>query len=177
MKSARLNFRPFLSDKTGIASVEFALLSTVVLLMFAGGFDIVYMVSAKRDTDRASMLIAHAMASCSNSSCMSDLINSYSPRRANALVRQSSATVEIYMIQKQDDVIKSCSGTKTTLADADLITTAKNLLRNNDVGSAVLIKTSYNSILPNAVLSYISPTGVTYSGRTVDIMGNIGPVC
>ena len=167
----------FFQEESGVASVEFALLGTVLLLMFAGGFDIVYMVAAKRDADRASMLIAHAMATCSNSSCMSDLINTYLPRKANALIRYPNATIEVYMIQNQSNTIKPCSGTSTTLTDAELIASAKNLLRDDDVGAAVMMKTNYTSILPTALLGYISPSGVTYSGRTVDVMGNIGGVC
>lgn len=173
----RLFRRHFCREESGVASVEFAILSTVLLLMFAGGFDLVYMAAAKRDADRASMLIAHAMATCPNTSCMSDLINTYLPRKANALVRHPNAEMEIYMIQNQDNVIKPCSGTSTTLSDAKLIASAKSLLRDNDVGSAVMMTTRHTSIFPHALLNYISSSGVTYSGRTVDVMGNVGSVC
>lgn len=177
MRFLPLSHKSFRREEAGVASVEFALLSTVLLLMFAGGFDLVYMVGAKRDADRASMLIAHAMATCPNSSCMSDLINTYLPRKANALIRYPNAAVELYMIQEQSNTIKPCSGTSTTLTDAALIASAKNLLRDDDVGSAVIVKTNYVSMFPNAILGYISASGVTYSGRTVDVMGNIGAVC
>lgn len=40
-----------------------------------------------------------------------------------------------------------------------------------------MLTTTYNSILPKALLGYISATGATYTGRTVDVMGNIGAVC
>jgi Flp pilus assembly protein TadG len=170
-------FKCFRRDKTGVASVEFALLGTVLLLIFAGSFDVVYMVSARRDADRASMLIAHAMATCPNSSCMSELINTYLPRKANALIRYPTAPLDIYLIQNQNGTIKPCSGTSTTLSDDKLIASAKNLLRSDDVGSAVMMTTSYLSILPSALLTYISPSGVSYTGRTVDVMGNVGAVC
>ena len=169
--------RPFRNEQSGSASIEFALLSTVLLLIFAGGFDLVYMVSAKRDADRASTLLAHALATCPNSSCMSTLINSYLPRKANALVRYPNASIKLYMIQRQNGTIKPCSGTDTILTDAKIITSAKSILRDNDVGSAVVLTTTYNSILPKALLNYASETGATYTGRTVDIMGNIGAVC
>lgn len=167
----------FRTEQSGLASVEFALLSTVLLLLFAGGFDLVYMVSAKRDADRASTLLAHAMATCPSSSCMSALINSYSPRQANALVRYPNASLKLYMIQNQNGTIKPCSGTDTILTDAKIIASAKSVLRDDDVGSAVMLTTTYTSILPKALLSYISATGATYTGRTVDVMGNIGAVC
>lgn len=158
--------------------MEFALLSTVLLLMFAGGFDIVYMVGAKRDADRASMLIAHAMASCPDSSCISTLGDIYQQRKANALIRYPNASVEYYMIQNQYNEINPCSGKLTTLTDTKLITTAKNILRHGDIGSAVLVKTNYVSMFPNAVSSYITSSGVTYSGRTVDVMRHIdGALC
>lgn len=170
-------FPRFRTEQSGLASIEFALLSTVLLLLFAGGFDLVYMVSAKRDADRTSTLLAHAMATCPNSSCMSALINSYSPRQANALVRYPNASVKLYMIQNQNGTIKPCSGTDTILTDPKIIASAKSILRDDDVGSAVMLTTTYNSILPKALLGYISATGATYTGRTVDVMGNIGAVC
>lgn len=167
----------FRSSRSGVASIEFALLGAVLLLLFAGAFDLVYMVSAKRDADRASTLIAHAMATCSDSSCMSALINSYSPRQANAFMRYPNASISLYVIQNQNGTIKSCSGTDTTLTDGKIIVSAKNILRDGDVGSAVILTTAYVSILPNAILNYISATGASYTGRTVDVMKNIGTVC
>lgn len=171
------SLRSFRRAESGIASVEFALLSTVLLMMFAGGFDVAYMVGAKRDADRASMLIAHAMATCSSSSCMSEFINTYLPRKSNALIRYPSAAIELYLIQNQSSTIKSCSGTSTTLTDSKIIASATSLLRTDDVGSAVILTTSYTSMLPNMVLGYIKSAGETYSGRTVDVMGNVGAVC
>jgi Flp pilus assembly protein TadG len=169
--------RLFRTNSSGAASVEFALISTVLLLLFVAGIDFVLLVSAKRDADRASMLIAHAMATCPNSSCMSDFIGKYSPRKANALVRQPSAALEMYMIQNQNGTIKPCSGIETQLTDSKLIASAKNVLRHNDVGSAVVMTTSYKSMFPNYLMGYISSSGISYSGRTIDVMGNIGSVC
>ena len=169
-------FQRFRRAESGIASVEFALFSTVLMLLFAGGLDLVYMVSAKRDTDRASMLIARAMTSCSSSSCMSDLINTYVPREANALIRYPTATIDLYMIQRQSGNIQTCSGTQRVLTDADVITTAKNIMRDDDVGAAVVMTTTYTSFLPKALLGYIG-SGVSYRKYTVDVMGNIGSVC
>jgi Flp pilus assembly protein TadG len=173
----RRSLELFRACHSGVASIEFALLGTVLLVLFAGAFDLVYMVSAKRDADRASTLIAHAMATCSDSSCMSALVNSYSPRQANALTRYPNASISLYMIQNQSGTIKPCSGTDTTLTDSKIIASAKSILRDNDVGSAVMLTTTYTSILPKVVLGYISATGATYTGRTVDVMGNIGAVC
>lgn len=173
----RMHLRRFRTEQSGLASIEFALLGSVLLLLFAGGFDLVYMVNAKRDADRASTLIARAMASCPNSSCMSALINSYSPRQANALVRYPNAAIKLYMIQDQNNVIKPCSGTDTTLVDASTIASAKTIMRDDDVGSAVMLTTTYTSILPKALMGYISATGATYTAHTIDVMGNIGAVC
>lgn len=182
LTSAPWPFRSFRREESGVASIEFALLGTVLIVMFTGGFDLVYMISAKRDTDRASMLIAHAMATCPRSSCMSDFINTYLPRQKNALVRYPSASIELYMIQyfkigNQLPELKPCSGTNTTLNDEKLKVTAKSVLKINDVGSAVLVKTKYTSLFPYAVGKYISSGTQEYEGRTVDVMANIGSLC
>ena len=172
-----MSLKGFQRSQSGVAAVEFALISTVLLLLFAGGVDLVYMVSAKRDTDRASMLIAHAMATCSNSSCMSDLINSYAPRKANALIRYPNATVNLYVIQRQSGAIKVCSGTGQVLTDSDVLASAQKILRDDDVGSAVILTASFTSILPKALMSYISASGATYRRYTVDVMSNAGAAC
>lgn len=173
----RMSLQRLRRSESGIASVEFALISSVMLLMFAGGYDLVYMVGAKRDADRASMLIARAMATCTNSSCMSDLINTYIQRKANALVRYPNASVDMYMIQRQSSQIQICAGTQRTLTDADVINTAKNIMQDEDVGSAVVMSITYKSILPVAFTSYISNSGVVYRKYTIDVMNHAGAVC
>lgn len=170
-------FRQFRTATTGVASIEFALLSTVLLILFAGGFDLVYMVGARRDADRAAVLVAHAMATCPTSSCIPDLIYTYIKRETNALVRYPSAKIDLYMIQRQNGQIQTCNGTQKLLTDSDVIASAKNILQDNDVGTAVILTTTYTSILPNALMSYISASGVTYRRYAVDVMSNVGPLC
>lgn len=167
----------FLRSSRGTASVEFAILGSLALLIFAGTHDIVFMVNTKRDVDRASVVIARAMSTCPNSSCMSALIDTYITRRANAFMRYPTATIDMYMIQKSSGSIQVCSGTRTTMTDADLLASAGTILRDGDIGAAVVITSTYTSVLPAFVKSYISPSGVSYRGHAIDVMVNASAVC
>ncbi|GEP10750.1 TadE/TadG family type IV pilus assembly protein [Methylobacterium gnaphalii] len=166
-------FKCFRREQSGVASVEFALLSSVLLLILMGGFDLVYMVSAKRDADRASVLIARAMTSCSASSCVQDFIQSYLPREANALIRYPNASVDLYGIQYVGGQLKTCFGKDDSpLSDSAVIALAKTIMRDKDFGAAVTLTTTYTSILPKFLVGYISSAGASYSRYTVDVMRN-----
>ncbi|KTS28746.1 hypothetical protein NS228_07935 [Methylobacterium indicum] len=167
----------FLRSVRGTASVEFAVISSLALLMFMGTHDIVFMVNTKRDVNRASVVIARAMSTCSSSSCMSDLIDAYIKRRANTFVRYPGATIDMYMIQRSGGTVKVCSGTRTTLTDADVIASAGNIMRDGDIGAAVIISSTYTSVLPRFVKTYISPSGVSYRGYAIDVMTNANAIC
>ncbi|BAQ45349.1 Flp pilus assembly protein TadG [Methylobacterium aquaticum] len=167
----------FVRGSRGTASVEFAVISSLALLMFMGTHDIVFMVNTKRDVDRASVVIARAMSTCQNSSCMSDMIDAYIKRRANTFVRYPSATIDMFMLQKNGGSVKVCSGTRTALTDADVLASAGNIMRDGDIGAAVIISSTYNSVLPGFVKTYISPSGVSYRGYAIDVMTNANAVC
>ncbi len=167
----------FLRSRRGTASVEFAIVGSLALLMFAGTHDIVFMVNTKRDVDRASVVIARAMSTCQSSSCMSDLIDAYITRRANTLVRYPKATIDMYMIQKSNGSVKVCSGTRTTMTESDLLASAGSILRDGDIGAAVVITSTYTSVLPAFVKAYISPSGASYRGHAIDVMTNASAIC
>lgn len=173
----------FLASESGIASVEFGLFFTILLVLCTGSFDIVYMISARRDADRASMLATRVLVTCPNTTCILDTMDKYYKRRANVLWRYPEAEVGISMIERISGAIILCSGTGKTL-DADVKATAMNLFRDDDVGAAVTIKAPYTSIMPkelfgpNGVLKYMSTTGkVSYRAYTVDVFANNGKVC
>ncbi|KMO37652.1 TadE/TadG family type IV pilus assembly protein [Methylobacterium aquaticum] len=170
-------FDRLLRANRGTASVEFAMISSVLLLMFIGTQDIVFMVNMKRDVDRASVVIARAMSTCQNSSCMSDFIDSYITRRANTLVRYQRATIDMYMLQKSGGSIRVCSGTKTAMTDTDVLSSAGTIMRDGDIGAAVIITSTYSSVLPNFVKTYINRSGVTYRGYAIDVMTNASAIC
>ncbi len=167
----------FLRSRRGTASVEFAIVGSLALLMFAGTHDIVFMVNTKRDVDRASVVIARAMSTCQSSSCMSDLIDAYITRRANTLVRYPKATIDMYMIQKSNGSVKVCSGTRTTMTESDLLASAGSIMRDGDIGAAVVITSTYTSVLPAFVKAYISPSGASYRGHAIDVMTNASAIC
>ena len=54
----------FRAARDGAIAVEFALISTVLLTLFAVTLDLSFMFYAKRDAERASTFLTHTLTSC-----------------------------------------------------------------------------------------------------------------
>lgn len=177
----------FRRSEGGVAAIEFGLLGTLLMAMLAGFLDVSYMVRARQYSDRASVLVARALTTCAiNSSCtpvvaMSQINNA----KANLFLRYPAAEIGMATIQRTDGAVTVCVGTMTYL-ESDVMTTAKNILKDDDSGVAVYIKTSYTTFFPGYIAGYFASAGgsngnsstganVTFRDYTVDVIARNRP--
>ena len=173
----------FRSAREGAVAVEFALISTVLLALFAVVLDFSIMFYAKRDAERASTLLAHTLTSCPantttntllawrGTDCVTATMNLLKDRIPNVLVNFPDVTFGMASIQRVGDVIRMCPGNMTYL-ESDMQTSALAVLKDKDAGALAYLTITYKPFLPNLIAQYMMGSSTTFREYTVDVRGN-----
>ncbi|MFE1600898.1 hypothetical protein [Methylobacterium sp. ID0610] len=136
--------------------MEFALLATILIALSAAGVDLINLTTLTREIERSTTQLAAAITSCPASStpgyasCTTDTIKQLTDRKTNALVTlirllrdpTNQPQLSIIQVNKVNGAIRVCAGTATYL-DADINTSALQILGDKDVAIVVLITGTY----------------------------------
>lgn len=175
--------REIRSAQEGAIAVEFALISTVMLTLFAVALDFSFMFYARRDAERASTLLAHALTSCPantttnttlawrGTDCVTATMNLLKDRMPNVLVNFPDVTFGMASIQRVGTAIRMCPGNMTYL-ESDMQSSALALLKDNDAGALAYLKITYKPFLPGLISAYVTGSGTTFRQYTIDVRGN-----
>lgn len=142
------NQRDLIRDQSGVAAVEFALMSMVMFMMLSGAVDATQAVTIKRDLDRLTAEIAQSIAiACKGASgCSISVMDAIRSRQAN--IAPQLATVQLGMAtflkknNRADDIV----GTMTYLP-TDMNTDAMARMAEGDRGVAVLATYTHAPII------------------------------
>ncbi|GJD62420.1 hypothetical protein [Methylobacterium frigidaeris] len=162
-------------------AVEFALLATVLLTLFAGLIDLIQISAITRDIERSSTQIGTLIASCSRSSdqsCTTNTMNTYMARQANALIRysQNQPTVSMAQISESNNTLKICAGNMTYL-ESDILASALALMADKDNAIVVVIQIKYAALFPLISRYFTGSTGYTIRGWTTTVHSSGSNVC
>lgn len=162
-------------------AVEFALLATILLMLFAGLVDFIQISTITRDIERSSTQIGSLIASCSRSSdqsCTTNTMNAYMARQANTLVRysQNQPTVSMAQISESNNAIKICAGNMTYL-ESDVSSGALALMSDKDNAIVVVIQIKYVALFPLISRLFTGTTGTTLRGWTTTVHSSGSSVC
>jgi hypothetical protein len=173
----------FRAARDGAIAVEFALISTVLLTLFAVTLDLSFMFYAKRDAERASTFLTHTLTSCPantttntalawrGTDCVTATMNLLKDRMPNVLVNFPDVTFGMASIQRVSGAIRMCPGNMTYL-EGDMQTSALSVLKDNDAGALAYLTITYKPFLPQLVYTYLSSSSAIFRQYTVDVRGN-----
>jgi Flp pilus assembly protein TadG len=153
MKRFAKLFRPsrrrgLLRDQSGVAALEFALLSTGLFVMLSGAVDITQTVSIQRDLNRVASEIAMVLAACPNEACVDLTIQSVMDRKVN--IAPQLGTIQLGMArfkEKNNQIDGNSMGGTMTYLPTDMNTRALTLLNDGDSGVAVLATFTHRPII------------------------------
>lgn len=157
----KLRIRDF-KNENGAAAVEFAFISSFLMLLLAFVLEITLLVNVTRDTSRlASQLALAAATTCSDSPCVEQFAEAAATRSPNYVLLVRSLEVTTIEVTKKDGaiVILSPSGTGSPEATA----AAARVLREGDIGVVLEI-----TALP---IRLLAPLLTTVMGRSESIEG------
>lgn len=168
------------SERASVA-VEFALLATTLLLLFAGLIDFIQISTITRDIERTSTQIGSLIASCSrlsDQSCTTNTMNAYMARQANTLVRysQNQPTVSMAQISESNNALKICVGNMTYL-ESDVSSSALTLMSDKDNAIVVVIQIKYVALFPLISRLFTGTTGTTLRGWTTTVYSSGSSTC
>jgi Flp pilus assembly protein TadG len=163
------------------SAVEFSLLATTLLLLFAGLIDFIQISTITRDIERTSTQIGNLIASCARSSdqsCTTNTMNAYMARQANTLIRysQNQPTVSMAQISESNNALKICAGNMTYL-ESDVSSSALALMSDKDNAIVVVIQIKYVAMFPLISRMYTGTTGTTIRGWTTTVHSSGSSVC
>ena len=179
----------FRDARDGAVVVEFALISTVLITLFAASLDLSYMIGAKRDSERASALMVRTLSSCppqgsgvaatwKGTDCVKNTIDLLNARVSNLIVTFPDATFGAVPFQRKSGAIKMCAGTMTYL-ETDMLASALSTLKDDDVGALVYLKVPYYPFLNQSISTFAlgatsnpDTSTTTYRQYSIDVQGN-----
>ncbi|WP_171069991.1 hypothetical protein [Methylobacterium terricola] len=128
-------------------TVEFALVGTVLALLFAGIIDLFQFSTITRDVERSSAQIANLIASCSRSSdqsCTTNTMNTVIAKQANAMIRyyRSGLVMSMAQISESNNTLKVCAGNMTYL-EPDVAASALAQMADKDNAIVVVVQIRY----------------------------------
>lgn len=140
--------RDLIRDQSGLAAVEFALISTAMFAMLSGAVDVSQAVTIKRDLDRLTVEIAQVLAACASEGCVVGAIQSINARKANIAPQLGAIQLGMVGFRKKNNQIdgNSVGGTMTFLP-ADMSARALALLNEGDSGVGVLATYTHQPII------------------------------
>lgn len=165
----------------GSVAVEFALLTTSLLTLFAGLVDFIQISTITRDIERSSTQIGSLIASCSRSSdqsCTTNTMNAYIARQDNALVRysQNRPTISMAQVSESNGALKICAGNMTYL-ESDVSASALALMADKDNAIVVVIQIQYVALFPVISRLYTGIASSTIKGWTTTVHSSGSNVC
>ncbi|MEA1834042.1 hypothetical protein U8607_18290 [Methylobacterium durans] len=173
-------WRAGLSDREGGLGVEFALLASILLVVFGGVIDLVSLSGKTREMERSSTHVAAILTSCprqGSDGCLSRTMQDYRDRKANALVGlPSAASVGIAQISRVRGALHVCAGPMTYL-DADVAQAAQSVLADGDTAIVVVIQADYRTLLPGIARAFMSQTGRTLRRWTISVYDSQAVSC
>ncbi len=133
-------------DQSGIASVEFAMITAVLLVLLAGALDVYHMVTSRRDAERIAVEVVQTLAACSSSPCVLQAGMTLAANQKNAFLTSVAPTISWSYVSRVNDKILVSFGNMTYLP-ADVESAAKVALPgNNDNGVCSIVTTRIDSI-------------------------------
>ena len=148
-----VSLRGFARAEGGIVAVEFAFIVAILFFLAAGIVDLYMVSSYNRDMQRNSAQLAKVIAGCTGSSsvtytnCTVGVIQDYTNRKSNMMVRTPSVQLQILQINKVNSQIRVCAGTSTAL-QSDVNAKALTLLDDKDVAIVVIMNYRYVPVFP-----------------------------
>lgn len=138
--------RGLFRDQSGVAAVEFALISTGMFAMLSAAVDMTQMITIHRDLGRLTAEIAQVLAACPSQTCRNDAILSINDRRANIAPQLDGVQLGMAHFDRTNDKIDPIRGTMTYLP-ADINAQALAMLANGDSGVAVQATYTHKPII------------------------------
>lgn len=135
-----------LNDTSGAASIEFAVIAMVLLVMMSAAFDLSRVVVAQRDASRASVELAQTLASCVTSSCILTAGQSVMDAKASIYGNTPGLSSNwVYVSRKSNTVVVSFGN--MTYLPSDIRNKALSTLEDNDSGVCTLITYDFKSTI------------------------------
>lgn len=140
--------RDIVRDQSGVAAIEFALISTAMFAMLSGAVDLTQAITIQRDLNRVAAEIAQVLAACPKEDCVDRTIQSILARRGNIAPNLPTMQLGMARFKEVNNQIdgNSMGGTMTFLPP-DMNTRALALLANDDSGIAVLATYTHQPII------------------------------
>lgn len=142
----RVRRRDIVRNESGLAAVEFALISTGMFAMLSGAVDLTQTITIHRDLNRLVAEIAQVLAACPDETCRNVTIQSINERRANVAPKFASMQLGMAHFDRTNGKIDPIRGTMTFLP-ADMNAQALSMLADKDKGVAVLATYTHQPII------------------------------
>jgi len=143
---SRKQGRSIVHDESGVAAIEFALISTGMFAMLSGAVDLTQAITISRDLHRLTAEIAQVTTACPDLSCRRNVLLSPNERRANIAPQLATMVASTAYFGKVNNAIVNMEGSMTDLT-SDLKAQALALLQNGDNGVAVQITYTHRPII------------------------------
>ncbi|MDR7039437.1 MULTISPECIES: hypothetical protein [Methylobacterium] len=180
MGARRTGWRAGLASREGGLAVEFALLASIILLVFGGLIDLVSLVAKTREMERSSTHVAAILTSCprqGSDGCLNRTMQDYRDRKANALLGlPASATVGIAQISRVRGALNVCSGPMTYL-ETEVAARALSVLADGDTAIVVVIQSDHRTLLPGIARLFMSRTDRTLRRWTISVYDSQAVSC
>lgn len=129
--------RGFLRDQSGVAAIEFALISTAMFAMLSGAVDLTQAITIQRDLNRFTTEAAQVLAACKDKDkCFILTMQAIDARRANIVPKLQAMELGMARFTRKDSRFDDIGGTMTYLP-ASMNTEALDRLEEGDKGVAV----------------------------------------
>ncbi|CAN7293540.1 hypothetical protein LJR090_002129 [Bosea sp. LjRoot90] len=144
----RAKQRDLVSDQSGVAAIEFALISTGMFALLSGAVDVTQAITIQRDLNRFTVEVAQAIAaSCKGTSgCAISAMEAVRLRQATIAPKLATMQVGMANFEKRNNRVEDIVGTMTYLP-TDMNTTAMATMANGDRGVAVLATYTHQPII------------------------------
>jgi Flp pilus assembly protein TadG len=140
--------RDLVRDQSGLAAVEFALISTAMFAMLSGAVDLTQAITIRRDLNRLTAEIAESIAiSCKGASgCSISAMDAIRARQANIAPKLATVQLGMATFLKKNNRADDIVGTMTYLP-TDMNTDAMARMQEGDRGVAVLATYTHTPII------------------------------
>lgn len=139
--------RGIVRDESGLAAVEFALLSAGMFMFLSGAVDVINTITIHRDLDRFTAEAAQVLASCKGApACAIATMDAINTRRTNIAPKLGTMQLGMAYFDKANNRLENMGGTMTYLP-SDMNSQALSMLANGDKGVAVLATYTHQPII------------------------------
>ncbi|SFB97622.1 hypothetical protein SAMN05428997_103179 [Bosea sp. CRIB-10] len=143
----RAKRRNLVSDQSGVAAVEFALIGMGMFTMLSGAVDVTQAITIRRDLNRVTAEVAQVLAACKGApGCAIPVMDSILARRANIAPKLGTVQIVMAYFTKDNNRVEEIGGYMTYLP-TDVNADAMGRLENKDKGVAVVATYTHQPII------------------------------